>query len=42
MSRASVAEFPPLGHPTTATDAGELTEICTVLPVEPPNEAKVC
>jgi hypothetical protein len=42
MTRDSVAELPPLGHPTTATDAGELTEICTVLPVGLPNEARVC
>ncbi len=42
ITRISVAEFPPLGHPTTGTDPWDLTAICTLLPTEPPKESKVC
>ena len=42
MNRTSMAEFAPMGQPKLAPDPGEFTEICTVLPAEPPNQAKVC
>src|SRR5215472_2730011 len=41
MKRTIVAEFRLLGQPTTRVDAGDITEICTLLPAELPNESKV-
>jgi hypothetical protein len=42
MMRTRVAEFPPIGHPKSAADPIDFTEIRTLLPVVPPNELKVC
>ena len=40
MTNSNVVEFPLGGHPLA--DPRVLTEICTLLPDEPPKDAKVC
>src|SRR5260370_40276640 len=40
MTSSNVAVFPPGGHPVA--DPRVFTEICTLLPDEPPKDAKVC
>jgi hypothetical protein len=42
MVRIRIAEFPPIGQPMTGCKSSDLTEIFTVLPEEPPNDASVC
>jgi hypothetical protein len=42
MTRKSLPELPPMGHPESEIDSGDDTEICTLPPDEPPKEPKVC